>query len=328
MAATCGRPVMRSATLSAFSFASAPLLTRNTLAKGSREKRTRRRAARARTRIATALLWNWQTSAWRASAAVQAGCAYPRLATACPPYRSSTRSPRLLVSQTPCADATSRGYCENTGARKSRAPAAAWIPPSVVVRAGCCFGIPVPSGPARRGCRETGGLRQVEHAVHPLHRAAGGPLVEIVDGAQDRHRPARDRPRQVRVVAARHVLDARRLALDPHEGCERVELAQRRQEPRTVERAGELRLHRHVYATRERPGMRHEGKVRLHPAGRARARGHFRHVPVLERAVTVQVRVPQRMVRAFHGFAPRAGAAGDAAHEQRRCHQARGEQRP
>src|SRR2546430_10276993 len=59
----------------------------------------------------------------------------------------------------------------------------------------------------------------------------------IVDGAQDRHRAARDRPRQVRVVAARHVLDARRLALDPHEGCEREELAQRRQESRTVERA-------------------------------------------------------------------------------------------
>src|SRR5256885_12600121 len=37
----------------------------------------------------------------------------------------------------------------------------------------------VPSGPAGRGRRETGGLRQVEHAVHPLHRAAGGPLVEI-----------------------------------------------------------------------------------------------------------------------------------------------------
>src|SRR2546430_15536229 len=182
MAATCGRPVMRSATLSAFSFASAPLLTRNTLAKGSREKRTRRRAARARTCIATALLWNWQASAWRASAAVQAGCAYPRPATACPPYRSSTRWPRLLVSHTPCAEATSSGYCANAGARKSRARTAAAIPLSVVVRAGFCLGIPVPSGPARRGCRETGGLRQVEHAVHPLQRAAGGPLVEIVDG--------------------------------------------------------------------------------------------------------------------------------------------------
>src|SRR5207244_6551505 len=58
MAATCARPVMRSATLSAFSLASAPLLTRNALANGSREKRTRRRAACARIRIATALLWN------------------------------------------------------------------------------------------------------------------------------------------------------------------------------------------------------------------------------------------------------------------------------
>src|SRR4029077_17401118 len=206
MAATCGRPVMRSATLSAFSFASAPLLTRNTLAKGSREKRTRRRATRARTRIATALLWNGQIPAWRASAAVQAGCAYPRPATACPPYRSSTRSPRLLVSHTPCADATSRGYCENTGARKSCAGAVVRFPLSVVVRAAFFTGIPMPSGPARRGCRETGGFRQLEHAVHPLQRAAGGPLVEIVDGAQDRHGAARDRPRQVRVVAGRHVL--------------------------------------------------------------------------------------------------------------------------
>src|SRR5437016_13728048 len=190
MAATCGRPVMRSATLSAFSFASAPLLTRNTLAKGSREKRTRRRAARARTRIATALLWNWQTSAWRASAAVQAGCAYPRLATACPPYRSSTRSPRLLVSHTPCADATSIGYCANTGARKSCSRMAAWISDSEVAATRFLFcagalGMRARSGPAGRYGREPGGLGQAELAVHPLQRAAGRALRQVVDRSEE-----------------------------------------------------------------------------------------------------------------------------------------------
>ena len=58
MATTCARPVMRNAIFRAFSLASAPLLTRNTLAKGSPEKRTRRAAARSRTCIATALVWN------------------------------------------------------------------------------------------------------------------------------------------------------------------------------------------------------------------------------------------------------------------------------
>ena len=73
IAATCARPVVRSAILSAFSFASAPLFTRNTLGSGSCAKLTRRAAARSRTAIATALLWNWQLCAWRVSAAVNPG---------------------------------------------------------------------------------------------------------------------------------------------------------------------------------------------------------------------------------------------------------------
>ena len=72
-ATTCARPVARSAIFSAFSLASAPLLTKNTLGSGSCAKRTRRAAARARTAIGTALLWNWQRCAWRVSAAVKPG---------------------------------------------------------------------------------------------------------------------------------------------------------------------------------------------------------------------------------------------------------------
>ena len=49
IAATCARPVMRSATFRAFSLASAPLLTKNTLAKGRAENCTSRAAARLRT---------------------------------------------------------------------------------------------------------------------------------------------------------------------------------------------------------------------------------------------------------------------------------------
>ena len=74
-ATTCARSVLRSAILSAFSLASAPLLTRNTLANGNCEKRTRRAAARERTCMATALLWKLHSCACCASACVKPGCA-------------------------------------------------------------------------------------------------------------------------------------------------------------------------------------------------------------------------------------------------------------
>ena len=67
--------VLRSAILSAFSLASAPLLTRNTLANGNCENRTRRAAARARTCMATAFVWKLHSWAWRASACVKPACA-------------------------------------------------------------------------------------------------------------------------------------------------------------------------------------------------------------------------------------------------------------
>src|SRR5580704_10767940 len=252
MAATCARPVMRSASLRAFSFASAPLLTKNTLAKGSLEKRTRRRAAAPRTRIATALLWNWHASAWRASAALQPGWLYPRAATACPPYRSRTRSPRTLVSHTPCADATSRGYCEKTGARKSCCRTAIASP---VVTAAFFLGIcPLPLGPSRRGRREAGCLRQAEEAVHPLQRPARCALVEIVECAHHCHGAAERHRGEVREVAARHVLDARRRGSHLHERRVRIEVSQHGEQLRRIERPLERGLHRHVNAAREGPG--------------------------------------------------------------------------
>ena len=56
IAATCVRRVIVNAILRAFSFASAPLLTKNTLLKSRPEKRISRCAARSRTSIGTALL--------------------------------------------------------------------------------------------------------------------------------------------------------------------------------------------------------------------------------------------------------------------------------
>ncbi len=85
MATTCVRPVIVNAIFSAFSFASAPLLTKNTRAMSSPEKRTRRAAARSRTSSGTALLWKLNERACRASASVQPGWPYPSAATAWPP---------------------------------------------------------------------------------------------------------------------------------------------------------------------------------------------------------------------------------------------------
>ena len=73
MAATCVRRVMVKAIFRAFSFASAPLLTKNTLLKSRPEKRIRRRAARARTSTGTALLWKLNERACSLSARVHSG---------------------------------------------------------------------------------------------------------------------------------------------------------------------------------------------------------------------------------------------------------------
>jgi hypothetical protein len=46
-------------------------------------------------------------------------------------------------------------------------------------------------------------------------------------------------------------------------------------------------------------------------------RGDLRRVAMAERAVRIEVAVPRRVMRAFDGLAARAGAARDAADEQR-----------
>ena len=56
-------------------------------------------------------------------------------------------------------------------------------------------------------------------------------------------------------------------------------------------------------------------------------RRDFRRVPMRERVVGVQVAVAQRVMRAFDRLAARAGAAGDAADEQRRLDEPERQQR-
>src|SRR5664280_222123 len=84
-ATTRGRPVARNAMRRAFSFASAPELTKNARGSPGGPKRTRLAAARSRTSRGTMLDWKNSVRAWRSSAATSAGCPYPRRATACPP---------------------------------------------------------------------------------------------------------------------------------------------------------------------------------------------------------------------------------------------------
>ena len=57
-------PVARKARRSAFSFASAPLLTKKTREKPSGPKSSSRLAARARTASGTTLLWKKSSAAW------------------------------------------------------------------------------------------------------------------------------------------------------------------------------------------------------------------------------------------------------------------------
>ena len=138
--------------------------------------------------------------------------------------------------------------------------------------------------------------------------------------------PMRHR-REVRVVAADDVLHPRRLGAHAHERRAGVVVAQHALQVRGVDGAREGRLQRHVDAARERTRVRHEGELRLDAARGARAGDDLRHVAVGERAVAVQVAVPQRVVRAGHGLATRAGAAGDPADEERRGDESGGQQR-
>ena len=74
IATTLRRPVIFSASLRAFSFASAPVLMKNTVSRPRPAKRVSRVAARARTSSGTALLWNSSARAWLSSAFCQRGC--------------------------------------------------------------------------------------------------------------------------------------------------------------------------------------------------------------------------------------------------------------
>ena len=112
--------------------------------------------------------------------------------------RPAPRRPRADTARTPAPGNRGRapppaGRCPRSLPRFAASPS-----PCLQVQPG-----------RRRG--EARRLRQTEHAVHPLHGAAGRALVEIVDGAHHRHRAAARHRREVRVVARRDVLDARRL---------------------------------------------------------------------------------------------------------------------
>src|ERR1700730_14725547 len=82
------------------------------------------------------------------------------------------------MSQTPWADTTSMGYCANTGARKSWLAAAGRV-------AGIVEFMVLASGPSGRRSRETRGLCQAEHPVHPLYSAACCTLIQVVHHAHD-----------------------------------------------------------------------------------------------------------------------------------------------
>jgi hypothetical protein len=67
------RPVILNAIRSAFSFASAPLLTQNTVSSPRPANFTSFAAARSRIAIGSAFVWNASCRAWRSSAACQRG---------------------------------------------------------------------------------------------------------------------------------------------------------------------------------------------------------------------------------------------------------------
>src|SRR5580693_299271 len=238
------------------------------------------------------------------------------------------------MSQTPEAEATSTGYCANTCAWKSRAAGALSAVRAGALRAArlplaevLFFAMTLLSGPARRRLREPRALRESEQAVHPLHRAAGGALDEIVDGAHDGDGAAVGGRREVRVVAGGDFLDVRRALTHPHERRARVVLLQRAAGLARVECPSQARLHRDMNAAREGTGVRHEGELHLDAARRAGAGDDLRRVAVLQGVVAVEIAVAQRMVRTLDRLASRARAAGDAAHVQVRLDEAEGEQR-
>jgi hypothetical protein len=170
-------------------------------------------------------------------------------------------------------------------------------------------------------------VRQAEQAVQPRHGAAGGALDEVVDDHEDRRAAARRGHADLGVVAAGHVLDAR-LAIDhPHEGLAGVERREVLAERVGGQGRGELGLQRQVDAAGEGARVRDELQRRAHAGERLADAHHLRRVPVAERVIGEQVRVPLGVVRGRDGRAAGAGAAGDAAGVERPPGEAALEQR-
>ena len=172
----------------------------------------------------------------------------------------------------------------------------------------------VQAGPARRGepCR----LVESEQTIHPLHAAAGGALVQIIEHAHDGDGSAVGDGMQMRVIARGHILHPRRRGNEAHERAVAVVLGERRLHLGARARLLERRLHRDMNAARERTRVGHEVNFRRDAARPLGASRDFRRVPMCERSVSVHIAVTQRMVRALDRFAPRTGAASDARDEE------------
>src|SRR5580692_10994164 len=192
------------------------------------------------------------------------------------------------------------GYCANTCAR--------WLFRACVVRVVATAGF---LGPAGRGSGEAGGLGKTQEPIHPLDGTARGALVEIVDDRHDGNGIAVGYRAQIRIIAGRHVLDARRGVAHAYEGTVLVVRFERPQRLRGIDRFCETGLYGDVDAARERAGMRDEIDLRLDARREFRAGDDLRHMAVTQGTVGVQVAVPMRVMGAVDGFAARTGAAGD-----------------
>ena len=307
------------ASFSAFSFASAPVLTKNTLFRPRPREARSACSPRARARPSARRCSGRSSRApGRSSAACQRGMAVAR---APPPRgRRRDRAPggrRACAATRPDASTTSSGYCaihRRQGSSGGRRPVDA-VGIHAFFRSSPA---PAPSGPRS--------LRAAEHAVHPLHGAAGGALGQVVDHAH--HGDACGRsltPESSRVVAGDDVLDARRFAADAHEDATGRSTRAARRRARASSR-GSCELSpapsRGCRARTDRSAARRRSRAST-PEAALRERRDLRRVPVRQRVVGIQVAVPLRMMRALDGLAAGAGAAGDAASRT-----ARGSTRP
>src|SRR6202051_2100528 len=221
------------------------------------------------------------------------------------------------------------GYCAKTCAK--------WLVRACVVKLvkgvaiefayrGCRYSLPCASGLTGRGGGEACRLGKIQQAIHPLNGAPGGAFIEIVYYRHDSYGVTVGHRAQVRIIAGRHILDARRGVADPHEGTVFVIRLEHRERLRRAERSLEAGLHGDVDPASEWTGMRHEVEVRFDAGGEFRAGDDFRHMPMTQGAVGIEIAVPMRMMSAFDRFAARTCAAGDAGHEQAHIGQSEREQ--